>query len=77
MAKLKAEGDITRVHNSVALKIRAVDSDSKRSDKTYNNVRTNAPNDAIYAVYEAIAGLMAKTAENCFVVATDELIMEE
>ena len=68
---------ITRVHNSVALKIQAVDGAGKRSSKSYNHVRTNAPDDAIYAVYEAIEGLMEKTAENCFVVGTDELIKED
>lgn len=65
---------IQRVKNSVALKIQAVDDAGKRSSKSYSNVRTVAPDDAIYSVYEAIAGLMEKTAENCFVVATDELI---
>lgn len=71
---------ISRVKNSVALQMvnnyGEVEGKLVKKTKSYNYVRTNAPDDAIYAVYEAIDALQEADAENCFVVAKDELISE-
>ena len=72
---------IERVKNSVSMKVVSNYGEVKgklvKKTKSYSHVRTNAPDDAIYAVYEAITGMQEPTAENCFVVATDELVKGE
>ena len=72
---------ISRVHNSVGLKLLhnygEISGELVKKYKTFQHVRTNAPDDAIYAVAEAIDGMMEPTLENVFVVATDELLKSE
>ena len=72
---------IQRVKNSVGLKLYhnygEVSGKLVKKYKTFQNVRTNAPDDAIYAVAEAIDGMMEPTLENVFVVSTDELVSAE
>lgn len=72
---------IERVKEATTLKIVSnygeVEGKVVKKSKSYASVRDNASDQAIYATYEAITGMQQPTAENCYVVSTEELVKTE
>lgn len=71
---------VTRVVDSTDLKITSnygeVEGKILKKNKTYKHVSSEASDNAIYSVYQAIDTMQEPTAENCFVVQTVELMEE-
>ncbi|MDD4692373.1 MAG: hypothetical protein VB030_08205 [Eubacterium aggregans] len=69
---------IERNVNSIGMKMVSnygtVDGEVLRKSKTYKNVKAAATDTAILATYKALDGLQQPTAENCYVVTTEELV---
>ena len=69
---------VSRITDSTDLKITSnygeVEGKVLKKNKTYKHVSSEASDNAIYSVYQAIDTMQEPTAENCYVVSTAELI---